>query len=309
MNKGNLIRVIIWGTVWLIALAAAIVGLISYNGGHGVLGAVKHDMEPIVDNFNKMSGLKKYSDVGILIKSKIKDTNVYVSYNTGVSTASFKFEYQDLAGEKVLYMKYSSADEAVASVVVKFMIEAVSITNGHEEGKVFEKYTLENFTKTGILQGVQIKNTTSGTVVYINIAKSILDANIDNNNNVPEDNIYITEEDLVTITDDLSKTNGKFTATKGNILLYVTKKDRTYTILAQDITGEYSTNLYNSLKETIKVLFDETTYQSFVNNYPSITTSRKFDNFVITTDADDNNNTFFKSKTKIIKIEVTNKKA
>lgn len=304
MNKGNLIRLIIWGTIWVLVLAAGVVGIISYNTGHGVLGAVKHDLEPIVANFNKMKGLKKHSDVGIKIEAKIKDKNVYVSYSTGVSTASFKFEYQDISGEKVLFMKYSSADEAVANIVVEFMIEAVSITNGHEEGLVFERYNLDKFTETGILQGVQIKNTPTDTTVYINIKKSILDSNLDNANTLPEENIYITADDLTTLKDDLNKPEAKFTAAKGKILLLVTKTDKAYTILVQDTTGEYTTNLYSSIKETIKYLFDDTTYKSFENNYPAITTSRKFDKFTITTDAENVTSTFFKVKTKIIKIEV-----
>ena len=125
MKKGNKTRLIFWGIIWIVVLALAGFGYYSYLNGHGIKGEVRHNLKPIVEKFNNLKGLETYKNAGIDISAEIKDTQIIVNYKTSGATAAFTFDYQNIASEKVLYMKYSTADEATANLIIKSMIESV----------------------------------------------------------------------------------------------------------------------------------------------------------------------------------------
>lgn len=204
MKKGNKTRLIFWGIIWIVVLALAGFGYYSYLNGHGIKGEVRHNLKPIVEKFNNLKGLETYKNAGIDISAEIKDTQIIVNYKTSGATASFTFDYQNIASEKVLYMKYSTADEATANLIIKSMIESVSIVNGHTEGEVFNTYKLEDFLNTTILEGVQIKSVTNGNEIYIDINKSIIDGLKNSNNNQENTDTTITEEDLTSLKNELT---------------------------------------------------------------------------------------------------------
>ena len=302
MKKGNKIRLIFWGIIWVIALGAAILGYISYIGGKGVLGSVQKELKPIVETFNNLNGLEKYKAADITIEAKVKKTNIVVSYITIGSTASFTFEYKEVASEKVLYMKYNTADTTTARQVVEFMLDAVSIVNGHKEGDLFEKYTYDDFLKTSAAQGVAIQNNGNDTVVYINIAKSILDYK--ESTETPTSSV-IEETDLTDMKGTLTSESKQFNTSKGSIILYVLNQDTKYVIYAQDINNAYGDNLYKSLCNVIKVLVSEDEYNRFTKNYPSISSSKTFGKYVITINATPQEISSFDSNDNIVKVEIT----
>lgn len=177
MKKENKRRLIFWGIICGILLIISVGGFALYMTGHGVKGEIKKNLTPIVDTFNKLKGLDQYKKVNINILAAIDDGKIVVTYKTANSTSNFNFLYETMSTEKILHLSYSANDENIASIITKNMIEAVSIVNGKTEGAVFEKHTLNDFTKTTILNGVAIKKDaqTNTTDVYINISKSILD--------------------------------------------------------------------------------------------------------------------------------------
>lgn len=282
MKKGNKARLIFWGIVWIVVLALTGVGYYSYLSGHGVKGEVRHNLKPIVEKFNGLKGLESYKSAGINITAEIKGTQIIVTYKTTGATATFTFDYQTIATEKVLYMKYSSADEATANLIIKSMIESVSMVNGHDEGEVFNTYKLEDFYNTSILDGVQIKSVTNSNEVYIDINKSVIDGmkNKNNNTNLTE----ITADDLETLKADLRATN-KFYKEKDSTTLYILNTQASYNIYITD-TNAKSNKIYESITNVIKELTDEATLQKFTTNITDLNSNKQFENITVTINKD-----------------------
>ena len=283
MKKGNKTRLIFWGIIWIVVLSLAGFGYYSYLNGHGIKGEVRHNLKPIVEKFNNLKGLEAYKKAGIDISAEIKETQIVVNYKTSGATASFTFDYQNIASEKVLYMKYSTADEATAKLIIKSMIESVSIVNGHTEGEVFNRYKLEDFFNTTILEGVQIKSVTNGNEIYIDINKSIIDGIKNNENNTENTIVSINEEDLNTLKNDLT-TQKESLIQKDTITLYVTENTKEYTIYIVD-TNQNNNN-YISVSNVIKILTNEETLIKFNTNIKDLNSNQQFENIKITINKD-----------------------
>ena len=279
MKKGNKTRLIFWGIIWIVVLGLAGFGYYSYLNGHGIKGEVRHNLKPIVEKFNNLKGLEAYKKAGIDISAEIKETQIVVNYKTSGATASFTFDYQNIASEKVLYMKYSTADEATANLIIKSMIESVSIVNGHTEGEVFNTYKLEDFFNTTILEGVQIKSVTNGNEIYIDINKSIIDGIKNNENNTENTIVSINEEDLNTLKNDLT-TQKESLIQKDTVTLYVTENTKEYTIYIVD-TNQNNNN-YISVSNVIKILTNEETLIKFNTNIKDLNSNQQFENIKIT---------------------------
>lgn len=283
MKKGNKTRLIFWGIIWIVVLGLAGFGYYSYLNGHGIKGEVRHNLKPIVEKFNNLKGLETYKKAGIDISAEIKETQIVVNYKTSGATASFTFDYQNIASEKVLYMKYSTADEATANLIIKSMIESVSIVNGHTEGEVFNTYKLEDFFNTTILEGVQIKSVTNGNEIYIDINKSIIDGIKNNENNTENTIVSINEEDLNTLKNDLT-TQKESLIQKDTVTLYVTENTKEYTIYIVD-TNQNNNN-YISVSNVIKILTNEETLIKFNTNIKDLNSNQQFENIKITINKD-----------------------
>ena len=282
MKKGKKTRLIFWGIIWIIVLALAGGGYYSYLSGHGVKGEVRHNLKPIVEKFNSLKGLESYKSTGINITAEIKGTQIIVTYKTTGATATFTFDYQTISTEKVLYMKYSSADEATANLIIKSMIESVSMVNGYSEGEVFDvqKYKLEDFYNTTILNGVQIKSVTNSNEVYRNINKSVIDGMKNKNTNITE----ITIEDLATLKTDLGTTN-EFYKEKDTVTLYILNSQTSYSIYITDTHPKGNKN-YESITNVIKELTDEATLQKFTTNITDLNSNKQFENITVTINKD-----------------------
>lgn len=283
MKKGNKTRLLFWGIIWIVVLGLAGFGYYSYLNGHGIKGEVRHNLKPIVEKFNNLKGLEGYKKAGIDISAEIKETQIVVNYKTSGATASFTFDYQNIASEKVLYMKYSTADEATANLIIKSMIESVSIVNGHTEGEVFNKYKLEDFFNTTIIEGVQIKSVTNGNEIYIDINKSIIDGIKNNENNTENTIVSINEEDLNTLKNDLT-TQKEALIQKDTVTLYVTENTKEYTIYIVD-TNQNNNN-YISVSNVIKILTNEETLIKFNTNIKDLNSNQQFENIKITINKD-----------------------
>lgn len=283
MKKGNKTRLIFWGIIWIVVLGLAGFGYYSYLNGHGIKGEVRHNLKPIVEKFNNLKGLEAYKKAGIDISAEIKETQIVVNYKTSGATASFTFDYQNIASEKVLYMKYSTADEATANLIIKSMIESVSIVNGHTEGEVFNTYKLEDFFNTTIIEGVQIKSVTNGNEIYIDINKSIIDGIKNNENNTENTIVSINEKDLYTLKNDLT-TQKEALIQKDTVTLYVTENDKEYTIYIVD-TNQNNNN-YISVSNVIKILTNEETLIKFNTNIKDLNSNQQFENIKITINKD-----------------------
>ena len=145
MKKENKIRLIFWGVIWIIALGMAIAGVILYINGVGTHGKIRKQLKPANDAFNKLSTIQRYRESGIDISSKVKDDRITVRYKTGTIDASYDFIYEDYLGEDTITMEYgnTSADKDISISVARFMIDALAVKNGHQEGEIFKNYQFD----------------------------------------------------------------------------------------------------------------------------------------------------------------------
>lgn len=184
MKKENKVRLIFWGTIWLIMVILSIVGAQLYVNGIGTYGKIRKELKPVNDSFNNLSTISRYNDAGIEIKAKLKNDKIIVRYKTDTIDASYDFKYDNSIGVGTLVMQFgnNSADKDISMSVARFMIDAVAVKNGHAEGEVFKDYQFDYFYNTNVIQGLGISDEGTTTTVKINLETVITDTL---KNNVP----------------------------------------------------------------------------------------------------------------------------
>ena len=184
MKKENKVRLIFWGTIWLIMVILSIVGAQLYANGIGTYGKIRKELKPVNDSFNNLSTISRYNDAGIEIKAKLKNDKIIVRYKTDTIDASYDFKYDNSIGVGTLVMQFgnNSADKDISMSVARFMIDAVAVKNGHAEGEVFKDYQFDYFYNTNVIQGLGISDEGTTTTVKINLETVITDTL---KNNVP----------------------------------------------------------------------------------------------------------------------------
>ena len=263
MKRGSIIRIISWGIVAFIMFAFSISGLVLFKNGHGRIGSIMKETKPLVTTFNNLKGFEQFNKLGISITAKAKNDNIVVSYDTDVSVASFTFNYKIESGMRLLTIKYNVVDNTMASVITKYMIDAIAVSKGYPEGKVFEKFALSDFEKTTPEQGVNIKTVDKTTTAILNMDTSILDSNIDLDGEINS----ITVEQAANIVEDLSP--GSSIANKtGNLTVHINMYDTYYTLYIRDNKEIYSKSIYESVKSFIQVLSGEDTVNEFTTVCP-----------------------------------------
>ena len=263
MKRGSIIRIVTWGSISFLLLILGISGLVLFKSGHGEIGSVIKETTPLVNTFNKLKGLEQFKNAGISVKATAKGNTIVVSYNTEVSAASFSFKYNDDAGVRLLTMKYNIVDNTIASVITKYMIDAISVTRGYEEGKVFDKFMMSDFESTTPAQGVSIKTENNITTVILNMDKSILDSNIENE----ENKNYITIDQASDLVKDL-KDGSSIISKNDNLTLHINKYNDYYTIYIRDDKEIYSSSMYESVKSIIFALSGTERLNEFTNICP-----------------------------------------
>ncbi len=258
MKKENKIRLIFWGIIWIIALALAITGVTLYMNGVGTYGKIRKQLKPANDAFNELSTIQRYRESGIDISSKIKEDRITVRYKTDTIDASYDFIYEDYLGEDTIIMEYgnTSADKDISISVARFMIDALAVKNGHQEGEIFKNYQFDYFYNTNVLQGLGINDEGTITKVRINLNKVVID-NLDNTPSPGE-----TE-----LSDTIKELNNKIEENNKLILVIAKKETNNYSEYKTDISSITEKNKielvwldYENLTE-IDINYLENTYQ------------------------------------------------
>lgn len=284
MKKENKIRLIFWGIIWIIALGMAVAGVILYMNGVGTHGKIRKQLKPANDAFNKLSTIQRYRESGIDISSKVKDDRITVRYKTDTIDASYDFIYEDYLGEDTITMEYgnTSADKDISISVARFMIDALAVKNGHQEGEIFKNYQFDYFYNTNVLQGLGINDEGTITKVRINLNKVVID-NLDNTPTTPDtpDNPETPDNpdtpDQTEVSDKIKELNKKLERANKLILVVAKKAANHYSEYKTDISSITERNRillnwidYEDLTEAdIKYL--ESTYQmSAVNDFSTL---------------------------------------
>ena len=296
MTKGNKIRLIFWGFIWLIVLIATILGVNGYYSGKGILGKTRSELIPYIEKYNNLNELNIYKNAGINIKAKYIKNSIKVNYKTSTTNLAYIFDYKEIDGTKVLYMKYNKVNSNIAQIIIRLMVDAVSTVNGHNEGDIFNIISFDDLYTLSLDEGISIKNNEDNIEIYIDINKSVADY-ING-----KEKKYITKDEMSNINDKL-KSDNIYTYTKRDITIYVESTNEKYIIYGQG--ANYNDDLYKSIVSVINMLdIKQSTKSDFEVTYPSISTSKEFGNYIITINDDAKDIDVFKTKTNIIKIEI-----
>ena len=206
------------------------------------------DLNKVIKEYNSLSLIENnIAD----IKATYKNKSIIVSYITERVDIEYEFKYEKVEDLKTIKMTYKEGDSARAEDVVKAMIEAVSITAGNEEGKVFSQYKYKNFYQTELRDGILIQANGGFITVQIVLNTNMLD-NIKDKFFDEALTTHISIEDLTELTKDLAN-NEKFLLLKGNVMIYVVETEKEYQIFSSD-KEENKKNIYESIMSVLSII-------------------------------------------------------
>ncbi len=290
MEKGYLKRLIFWGVIWILVVAAAASGMYMYYNGYGESGKIRQKLLPIVNQFNNLDYiLQLKNNNNIEVKAKIDQNKIVITYTTVGSESKFDFTYSKENDMEILTNKYNTSDSVSGEIISRGMIDAVYIVNAGE-GSLFDTYQINDFTKTTIEQGVNIK-TGNDIEIQINLNTNILEnlQNVDINDNDLTD--YILENDLINMTEDLT-TKNRYDISKKAIKIIVINGAENYQIYAENTDSEINDNLYFSVMNIIKLLNNDV-YKTIETNEDKLIANNKTSTYEVVINAEvDIENTF-----------------
>lgn len=305
MKSGNIARIIFWGLIGTILLAVGFYGLFLYNSGHGTYGKIIKETSSLVQTYNNLSDIKKFNNSGVKIVAKSYKDTIQVDYVGSVSTLC-TFKYDDNSGKRLLTTEYGSVAEGVdvTELIVKYMIEAVSVSRGYKEGETFTKFQMSDFLETNPTDGISIRINNGITKVIINMDTSILDSNIESSEIIE----YLTldkAKELIPI----NKEKGNVTTKTKNLTIHLTIfDDNNYTIYIRDDNEIYSKGMYESVKSIIEAMSGTNILNEFTTICPSFNNENyenENSNIKITYDTTNANAyTEFAGTNKILQIDV-----
>ena len=264
MTKKDKFHLIKWITLCALAFLLCAYGFILQLNGYGKTGKIRQDLTKIVKIYNSLSTTQNNI---AKIKEKYKNKKIVVNYKLNEEETKYTFKYEKNGEFKTITITYLSKDSSKVEDIVKGMIEAISITAGNQEGKVFSQYKYQNFYKTELKDGVSIRQNgnyiTAQLVLETNLLENIKDIFFEESFTT-----HVSIEDLEDLEKDLEN-NEKFLITKGNVMLYVVEKENEYLIYSSD-KEQNKKNIYESIMSVISILNTDA-YNDIINSKIDIT--------------------------------------
>lgn len=249
-------------------------GFILRLNGYGKTGQIRKELTTVIKKYNSLSMIENNTAD---IKAKYRNKSIVVKYTTSRVDIDYIFKYEKVGNLKTIKLEYKEGDSARAEDVTKAMIEAVSMTAGNQEGKVFSQYQYKNFYKTELKDGVKLENNDGIITIQIVLQTDLLD-NIKDLFFEESFTTHISIENLSDLQKDL-KNNEKFLITKGNIMLYVVETETSYEIYSSD-SEQNIKNIYESIMSVVNIL-DINLYNELLNQNIDITTEVTNDKYQI----------------------------
>ena len=274
MSKEDKKQLIFKITLCALSFLICAYGFILRLNGYGKTGEIQKDLTEIVKIYNSLSQVE---DNVADIKAKYRNKSIIVNYSTSRVDIDYEFKYEKIDNFKTIKLEYKEGDSARAEDVTRAMIEAVSMTAGNEEGKVFSQYTYQNFYKTQLKDGIKIESNDGIVTIQIVLQTNLLD-NIKDMFFEESLTTHISIEDLSDLGRDL-RNNQKFLITKGNIMLYVALENDTYEVYTSD-KEENVKNMYESIMSVVNIL-NKNLYNELLNKNIDITNEITTDTYSI----------------------------
>lgn len=258
MKSDNKKRMVFWGIIAIITIGLSIFGYILLQNGYGETGYVINKLKPIAETFNNLSDIERLKNTGVEISAKVENDTINMTYKTDNSKLKFKFNYQSNdKKEEFIVMEYNTRDNDIAKILIRYMIDAISVNDGYEEKQTNDYFTLESFIGADASKGANIKTKTGYTTATLNINYSVLDSiEIKEETN----GSYITEDEAKESFTEIEINDFK-SLKKDNITARVESNENNYIIYISDT--DYTEELYNSTLSIIKVITNDETVNQF----------------------------------------------
>ena len=274
MDKGNKNRIIFWGLIALLLIISFTIGIISYNNGYGKYGKIKKELNPIIEKFNSLEEIQKFKTVDIEIKASFEKDKINVIYKVEDLLVEYYFNYiKD--NNRLLIANYDNAKyDNINNLIIKLMIQAVSLVNNHDKDEIFENFTIEDFKNTTIEEGINIKTINNENTIIINLDTYLLD-NVEIEEKEEEIIDYLTKEQL----DDIINTEkNTISYNDANVIIKINKNIGM--ILVKDL-GNNDNKTYRLVQYIIDILYNDK-LDTFKTEYPNITKEKyNSENFTI----------------------------
>ena len=190
--KKNLYRIIFWGLIMALCIAAGVLGVIRKNAGYS---ESKAEIDYIVKAFNASSAVQIYYRSGVIITADTDGKDLVVNYDGG-DKVTYKFKYYNGYLQTTI-----NQSDAFAIVMLKVIAESINEYYGDKTqsiGSVFEDnsklllYTFDNGMEFSPSEGNYIVKLRLGKP--INLMTTALpigdeENNIDNNEDNPDNTI------------------------------------------------------------------------------------------------------------------------
>ncbi len=261
MNK--IVRIIVWGLLFLITATCGIYGFIASRDTRGA----KDKLTNLVNYFNDSVLIKNYESTDTSINAVLIDNKkINVKYINATTDTNYEYIYDD-----GILTTTVNIEDVYGKETLKIMLLSVAQNLGKTYSDInfaFDKLDLQSYT---IDKGLSYTVTNNIALVKINTNTSLIIETVDDS--------YITQNDLLENAETIK--NGTFTYTKSNITL---NKEEVNTPIISIMENPILTeNAYNSLISVIEVLYEDANITNyFKENYSSLTLGNKtFNGFTI----------------------------
>lgn len=169
--KKNVWRIVFWGLIAILFLSLGVFGCVNDNM---YLKANKEKLQKIIEIFNKHEKLIEYKKIGTEINAKLKGKKIIILF--GGATEK-KYEYK--LNRNVISNTFDEND-VIGMNIFLIMADSVNISNGNTSKNIFELYKTNELIKYNITDGININTTNLKTKVKIDITKTIISQNSEN---------------------------------------------------------------------------------------------------------------------------------
>lgn len=276
MSKNDKIRIIVWSVLAVFFLSLGLLGYYQVYSSNKLSNSDEELLKKLISYFDSSDDFDNLRKVGIKINAKLKNNKIVAEYKGENNNQTYEFEYDK--EKQLLNFKCKNSD-SIGLVMIKNMLDAVGINSGYSKNQIasifnsintLNEYTIEN--------GMTYTEENGNIVVKINIRVPLknlstnTDDNTPENNDNNEDNPVIIEENYFSLNDlnpyKTSIINGEFNETKNNLKMKTTVVNETIYISIFE-EEKITDNAYDSMANILKLILDDNTYNSFINDYTS----------------------------------------
>ena len=160
----NIYRIMFWGLIAALSLAAGIVGVITNNQ---LFKQRENELKSIVNYYNNSELLREYRLANVMISSSLVNKDIVVSYD-GVYSKKYKYELYN----GYLKTSYSSSD-AFGKVSLMLMADAISQYYGNDSKSLYPAFNSNYIYKYNMNDGISFEFKNDEYIVKLSLDKPV----------------------------------------------------------------------------------------------------------------------------------------